>query len=456
MPLPPWITNSQRRYSALSDSQTTSSKTVLKPGAFLEEEPGMHDEVRRLQAADDGLFTRLREAMSKIDVAYVATYPPRECGIATFTKDLSTAIDKFLPFSRKIIVAMSRGDEIEQYPREVRFQIFDRSRDSHRAGADFINESSAHIVSLQHEYGIFGGPDGEWVLDFAERLRKPFVVTCHTVLFHPTPNQKRIIQELAALGGRFVVMVELGREILQDVYGIRPEMIALIPHGVPNVHRIPAEVVKRDLGIAGHEVVSTFGLINRGKGIEYAIQAIAEVRKHFPNVRYLVLGETHPGVRNFEGESYRQMLLGMMDELGLHDHVKFNNRFLSLRELVRYLSATDVYVTPYVNRDQIVSGTLAYALGCGRAIVSTRYLYAEEVLADGRGVLVDFRNPDELAKAIIKILGDPDFKESLERAAYKYGRRAAWFNVAVDYISLFREVLAEHAAVEAAGSGAPV
>lgn len=412
-----------------------------RPAAFVEEEPGMNAEFRRLESADSGLFGRLREAMNKIDVAYVATYPPRECGIATFTKDLSSAIDKFLPFSNKLIIAMSQGDEIEQYPREVRFQIFDRSKDSHRAGADFINESSARLVSLQHEFGIFGGPDGEYILDFAERLEKPLVITLHTVLFKPSENQKRIIQRLGEIAQSFVVMVKLGEDILKEVYGIPQEKIALIPHGVPNVHRVPADLVKRDLGIAGHEVVSTFGLISRGKGIQYGIQAMAEVRKKYPNVRYLVLGETHPGVRNLEGESYRQTLVNLLDELDLHDVVKFNNRFLSLRELVRYLSATDVYVTPYINKDQIVSGTLAYALGCGRAIVSTPYLYAEEVLADGRGVLTDFQDPDAMARAIIEILSNPELRASLESNAYRYGRRAAWFNVAVDYLSLFHHIL---------------
>lgn len=423
------------------DDLTKIRKRGPRPGTFIEDERGLNEEVGWLESSDKKLFRYLRETLNNIDVAYVTTFPPRECGIATFTRDLSSAIQKFMPFSRRIVVAMSKGDEIEQYPRDVRFQIFDRSQDSHRAGADFINESPASMVSLQHEFGIFGGPDGEYVLDFAERLAKPFVMTMHTVLYNPSPNQKRIIQRLGELSSSMVVMVKLGGEILQDVYGIPPEKIALIPHGVPNVHRIPADIVKRDLGLAGQDVVSTFGLISRGKGIEYAIQAIAEVRKRFPKVQYLVLGQTHPGVRSHEGESYRQKLTDLLDELDLHEHVKFNNRFLTLRELVRYLSATDVYVTPYVNRDQIVSGTLAYALGCGRAIVSTKYLYAEEVLGDGRGLLVDFCDPDAIARAIIEVLSDPVRRSEIETAAYRYGRRAAWFNVAVDYLSLFRRVL---------------
>lgn len=423
---------------------TKIKKNGPRPATFLEDEQrALTHEVGGLESTASPLFRHLREVMNKIDVAYVATYPPRECGIATFTRDLSSAIDKFLPFSNKSVLAMSRGDEIDQYPREVRLQIFDRSLDSHRAGADFINESSAKIVSLQHEFGIFGGPDGEYIIDFAERLNKPFVLTMHTVLYKPSPNQKRIIQRLGELADAVVVMVKLGKDILQDVYEIPSEKIALIPHGVPNVHRVPANLVKRDLGISGHEVVSTFGLISSGKGIEYGIQAIAEVRKKFPQVLYLVLGETHPVLRHQEGESYRQKLQRLIDELDLHEHVKFNNRFLTLRELVRYLSATDVYITPYINRDQIVSGTLAYALGCGRAIVSTNYLYAEEVLGKGRGIVTDTKDPDGMAEAIIRILSDASLRESLETAAYKYGRRAAWFNVAVDYLALFHSILME-------------
>jgi glycosyltransferase involved in cell wall biosynthesis len=215
----------------------------------------------------------------------------------------------------------------------------------------------------------------------------------------------------------------------------------MIQHGVPNVHRVSTAAVTRALGIADRKVLSTFGLINRGKGIEYAIEAMPRIVAKYPNVLYLVLGETHPGVRAWEGEAYRNELLDMVRRLKLENHVRFNNRFLSLDELVRYLCATDVYVTPYLNKDQIVSGTLAYALGCGKAIVSTPYLYAQEVLGEGRGVLVDFRSPDAVADAVIDLLEDPTKKERMESLAYKYGRRTAWFNVAIDYLDLFHRVL---------------
>lgn len=416
------------------------------------EEFALRDEVRWLKSEDIKLFQFLRESMNKIEPAYIATYPPSECGIATFTKDVVTSVAKYTPFSRPTVVAVKREHEIEPYERIVRFQILKEVRNSYLDAAKFLNESSVDIVSVQHEYGIYGGPDGEYVLDLVEALEKPAVATLHTVLQNPSPNQKRIIQELGRMCEVLIVMVKTGRQILLDVYGVDPRKVTVIPHGVPNVHRVSTASVKRALGIADKLILSTFGLINRGKGIEYVIQAMPKILERHPNAIYLVLGETHPGVRRHEGESYRNMLTDIIDKLGIHEYVRFNNRFLTLNELVRYLCATDVYITPYLNKDQIVSGTLAYALGCGKAIVSTPYLYAEEVLAEGRGLLVDFASPDSIAEAVNRILDDKDLKESLEAAAYRYGRRAAWFNVAVDYLELFHMILNRRKMIQKAGT----
>lgn len=410
-------------------------------GISIPEEFALRDEVRWLKSEDINLFRFLRESMNKIEPAYVATYPPSECGIATFTKDVVSSVAKYTPFSKPTVVAIKREHEIEPYERIVRSQILRENKQSYLDAAKALNESSIDIVSVQHEYGIYGGPDGEYVLDFMEALEKPIVVTLHTVLQRPGPNQKRIIQEMGRMCKAMIVMVKTGRQILLDVYDADPKKVTIIPHGVPNVHRVSAASVKKALGIADKSILSTFGLINRGKGIEYVIQAMPKILEKHPNVIYLVLGETHPGVRKHEGESYRNMLTDTINGLGIQEHVRFNNRFLALNELVRYLCATDVYVTPYLNKDQIVSGTLAYALGCGKAIVSTPYLYAEEVLSEGRGVLVDFESPDSIADTVNRILGDKETKESLESAAYRYGRRAAWFNVAVDYLGLFHVIL---------------
>lgn len=398
-------------------------------------------------SSDDGwkpedlkMFRFLRGVLNHIDLAYVATYPPQECGIATFTRDLATAISKYTPFSDPFVIAVGEVADIEQFPKIVRFQITKSDPESYIRAAELVNDSPVRGVSLQHEYGIFGGPDGEYVLKFVEKLKKPAIVTLHTVLFSPNPNQKRVVQELGRMCDALVVMVKMGKEMLINNYGISPHKIAMIPHGVPNVHRASAAAIKKTLGISDRPVISSFGLINRGKGIEYGIQAMPGIIKKYPNAMYLVLGETHPGVRHNEGESYRKELLQLVTDLGLEKNVRFNNRYLNLEELINYLCATDVYITPYINRDQIVSGTLAYALGCGKAIVSTPYLYAEEVLSGGRGLLVDFRNPDQLATAVSRILDDAVLREQMETRAYKYGRRAAWFNVAIDYLDLFHRL----------------
>ena len=405
------------------------------------EEFALRDEVRWLKSEDIRLFRLLRESMNKIEPAYVATYPPSECGIATFTRDVVTSVAKYTPFSKPTVAAIRREHEIEPYERIVRFQIFKENRDSYRDAAKFLNASPVDIVSIQHEYGIYGGADGEYVLDLLEDLEKPAVATMHTVLQNPSANQKRVVQEMIRLCEVAIVMVKTGRQILLDVYDVDPGKVTVIPHGVPNVHRVSAPSVKKALGMADKAIISTFGLINRGKGIEYVIQAMPRILEKHPNAVYLVLGQTHPGVRRYEGESYRNMLTDTISGLGIEQYVRFNNRFLALNEVVRYLCATDVYITPYLNKDQIVSGTLAYALGCGKAIVSTPYLYAEEVLAEGRGMLVDFESPDAIADVVNRILDDAKLKEGLETAAYRYGRRAAWFNVAVDYLGLFHRVL---------------
>lgn len=409
--------------------------------AFVPEEFALRDEVRWLKSEDLDLFSFIRQSMNKIEPAYVSTYPPSECGIATFCKDVATSVAKYTPFSRPTVIAVKREHEIEPYERVVRFQILKEDRQSYLDAAHYINDSSIDIISLQHEYGIFGGPDGEYVLDFLEALKKPAVATLHTVLHSPSPNQERITQEMGRLCDVLVVMVKTGRNILLDRYNVDPSKITIIPHGVPNVHRVSASKVKRALGMADRQIIATFGLISRGKGIEYVIKAMPKILEKYPNAIYLVLGETHPGVRKHEGESYRNMLTDIISELGIEDNVRFNNRFLSLSELVRYLCAADVYVTPYLSKDQISSGTLAYALGCGKATLGPPYLYAEEVLADGRGILIDFESPESVANTVIRVLDDKELKESMETAAYRYARRAAWFNVAISYLDLFDRVL---------------
>lgn len=397
-----------------------------------------------MRAPEDlSAFPYLRELLNRIDVCTLATYPPRECGIGTFTKDLVDAIQKFTPFSDMSIIAINEEGAIHQYGRRVRFVIRQDELETYHEAADWLNASSVSVLSIQHEYGIFGGEDGEYLLDFMARVRKPMVTTLHTVLTKPKDNQKRIIQSIFEKSDRVVAMVDVARDILAESYGVNTDKLRIVPHGVPNIRRIPTDQAKRALGLEGRQVISTFGLISRGKGIEYAIQAVAKVAKEFPNVLYLVLGQTHPVVRRLYGEEYRNHLLSLVRELGIQRNVSFENRYLTLDEIIAYLNASDVYVTPYLGPDQIVSGTLSYALGCGKAIVSTKYLYAKSVLGPGRGLLVDFADAESLADAILRILSDPQLRHNLEEEAFRYGRRTTWHNVAIDYLDIFREVLRE-------------
>lgn len=398
----------------------------------IEENNGWHPEDLRM-------FKFLRGVVNRIDIAYISTYPPQECGIATFTRDLSTAIEKYTPFSNPMVVAVTGNAEIQNFPGIVKYQIIKENHQSYLDAADMLNESDIWGVSLQHEYGIFGGRDGEYILDFLERLKKPVITTLHTVLFKPGDNQKRIVQRIGEMSSAVVVMVKIGKEMLINTYGLPESKIAVIPHGVPNVKQISIDEAKKSLGISNKHVMSTFGLISRGKGIEYAIKAMPRILEKHPDTIYLVLGETHPGVRHNEGESYRKELLQIVSDLGIEDNVRFNNKYLTIEELIQYLSATDIYVTPYINRDQIVSGTLAYALGCGKAIVSTKYLYAEEVLSNGKGLLVDFQNENEIATAVTAILDDPAMQKQMEIKSYAYGRESKWFNVAIEYLDLLHK-----------------
>lgn len=387
------------------------------------------------------MFQFLRKVMNRLDIAYVATYPPRECGIATFTQDLVHAIDKFTPFSEPKIIAINDNDSIYQYSDSVRYQIHQNNLASFLSAAEYINNSSIQVVSIQHEFGIYGGSDGEYLIPFMAAIKKPIVVTLHTVLPDPNPHQKEIIEEMFGYASNVITMIDKGKEILGDSYKVDIKKVRVVPHGVHNTPKLSVDRVKSILGIADRQVLSTFGLINQGKGIEYVIKALPEIVKKHPNVVYLVIGETHPNVRRYEGEKYRNELIALSRDLGVEENVRFNNRFLPLDELISHLAATDIYITPYLNKGQIVSGTLAYAIGCGKAIISTPYLYAEDVLGDGRGELVPFKDSQQMAEKVNAILEDPQEKARLENATYRYGRRTTWFNVAIDYLDIMDQLV---------------
>jgi polysaccharide biosynthesis protein PslF len=371
---------------------------------------------------------------------FLGSYPPRECGIATFTKDMVDAYDRAFGLASPVIAVDEPGADVRRYPLEVFGRIAEDQRESYAAAAQFVNEYPVDLVNNQHEYGLFGGEKGEWLVDFMRSLDKPVVLTLHTVLPEPDEAYLRVTRELCAHATKVVALSETGRGLLESSYGIDPSLLEVIHHGVPDVPFQDTSAAKASFGIGQRTVISTFGLISRGKGLEYAIEAIRGVVKRHPETLYLILGETHPVVRRREGESYRESLHAMIHELGLHYNVQLVDKYLDFDEVVSYLAATDIYLTPYLNPAQIVSGTLAYAVGCGKAIVSTPYLYAQELLAHNRGFLCQFRDAASITARLNMLLDDPSLRRATERRAYRFGRQMTWPHVAAEYGELFSEL----------------
>ena len=373
-------------------------------------------------------------------IAYVSTYPPRECGIANYTKDLVDAIDGLHEFKSSVVIAINEKGGIYKYDRRVRFQIERDSVDDYVQAVRYVNLSEVDLINLQHTFGLFGGEWGEYINSFLEDLQKPVVTTLHTIVPNFGPTAQTVLESIAYHSASIVVMTTTALQLLKS-YNIKREKIDVIPHGCPDVPFVTSERPKTSLGLRNRIVLSTFGLINRRKGIQHAIRALPSLVKKEPRILYLIIGETHPEVRKTEGERYRKRLMRLVDELQLGKHVRFYNRFIPKRELIRYLQATDIYITPYVGRNQISSGTLVYALGTGKAIISTPYLHAEEALADGRGLLCKFRSPSSIAECINRLIEDTELRFSLERKAYAYSRNFTWPKVAEKYAKLFNHLL---------------
>jgi len=385
----------------------------------------------------------LAESERKVRVIYISSYIPRECGIATFTKDLTSSINVLNPRCLAEIIAVNPPGIRYDYPWEVKFRFDQEDWSTYEAAAQYINQSSAEIVCLEHEYGLYGGIGGEMIVKFARMINKPLVTTFHTVLSTPYEKWKHreIIHELAKESEAVAVMVHAAADRLVNIYGVDQNKIVVIPHGVPDMPFLSEPEGKGRLRLKDDMVLSTFGLISKWKGIEYVLQALPEIAKKVPNITYLVLGETHPVVRRKEGELYRRKLQSLVRKLGIQDHVRFENRYLSLDEIVMYLQATDLYVTPYLNMEQITSGTLAYAVGAGLACISTPYIYAQELLDGNRGLLVDAENPKAIAQAVIKLATEPRLRESIRSEAYLYGRQMTWHNVALQHLDLFSSII---------------
>lgn len=376
-------------------------------------------------------------------IAFIGNYLPRHCGIATFTTDLCEAMAAEYAGTTCIALPVNDREDGYAYPARVRFELTEKDIDSYHRAADFLNINNVNLVSLQFEYGIFGGRAGSHILALLRQLRMPIVTTLHTILRDPDPDQRRVFQEVAGLSDRLAVMSDRGAEFLREVYAVSPEKIDQIPHGIPDVPFVDPSFHKDLFGVEGKLVLLSFGLLSANKGIENVIAALPKIVARYPNVVYIILGVTHPHVIQSEGETYRLSLQWLAQEKGVEGHVIFYNRFVSLVELVEFIGAADIYITPYLNAAQIVSGTLAYTLGAGKAVISTPYWYAEEMLADGRGALVPFQDPEALADQVIDLLDNEAKRHAMRKRAYLYGREMIWPKVARRYMESFERARTE-------------
>ncbi len=373
-------------------------------------------------------------------IAFIGNSLPRRCGIATFTTDLQSAIELTNPDLATGIVAMSDAGWNYDYPSSVLFTVHDQEFTDYIRAADFLNSQQFDMVSLQHEFGIFGGEAGGNIITLLSRLRMPVVTTFHTVLERPKASQRSVMGQIIALSAKIVVMAEKGRDLLQSVYGVSPDKIEVIPHGIPDVAFADPDKAKAELGFAGKPVILTFGLLSPNKGIEVMIDAMPHIIERCENAVYVVLGATHPNLARDRGEHYRESLLNRAKELGIEDHVILLDQFVDQATLLKFITMCDVYVTPYLTEAQMTSGTLAYSFGLGKAVVSTPYWHAQELLADGQGVLVPFGAVDVTGREVADLLTDDVRRNAMRHTAYSRSRSMTWAMTAIRYLDVFQSV----------------
>jgi len=371
-----------------------------------------------------------------LNIAFLSTCPPRECGLATFTQDLIDAIDVTGVVKTNFIAV--NNDKHREYSSKVIYEINQNTQKDYTELAQKLNHSDIDLLVIEHEFGIYGGDHGDYILDLLDNINIPVITTLHTILKKPNDKQKLIINALGKKSTKIVTMAKTTKKLLKTVYGISLDKIEVIHHGVP-FKLVPTRLsLKKQFGYAGKQVISTFGLLSPGKGIEYAIEAISKVSSVNNNILYLILGKTHPDQKN---EAYREMLQALVIKYHLEKNVKFVNAYLTKDEIIQYLQMSDIYMTPYLSKDQAVSGTLAYAVGYGRAIVSTPYLYAKEMLSEERGLLADFEDADSLARGLNIILQNPEQKTKIEKNTMKLGKTMYWPIVAKHYTDVFFKIM---------------
>ncbi len=376
-------------------------------------------------------------------IVFIGNYLPRICGIATFTTDLLNSIKEVTPQTDCWAIALNDNPEGYEYSNQVRFEINQNQLSDYKLASEFLNMNRVDLICLQHEYGIFGGPSGSNIIGLLSNLKMPVITTLHTVLSKPTQDQKDVLIKIANISDKLIVMSQKAIEILKKVYNIPKNKITFIHHGTPDNPFTDSNYYKDHFGVEGKKVILTFGLLSQNKGIEYAIMAMPEILKKHPDVVYIILGKTHPHVLKNEGESYRLKLQQLSNKLGVSENIIFQNRFVNINELSEFLGMADIYITPYLNEEQITSGTLIYAMSTGKATISTPYWYAKEMLDDDRGILIPFKDPKAIAEKINYLLDNEIEFHAIRKRAYLYCRNAIWKEVAQSYLNIFSEVKIE-------------
>lgn len=386
-------------------------------------------------------MTNLKKLTRPVRALYISTYIPRKCGIATFTKDLTNAINLLNPLALAEIAAVdNKISESLRYPHEVKYRIRQEVKEDYDEVAKYVNETGAvDIVVIQHEFGIFGGENGDFIMELVDKLQKPLVVTLHTVLEKPTPKMKEIIKGLGKKAQYLIVMLEAAGQMLVKKYHVDRRKVVVIPHGVPDFPKMTDG--KKKLGLEGKVVMTSANLVSQSKGLEYVIAAMPGIIKEIPELVYLVVGETHPVVKSTEGEKYRNRLKKMARDLNLGRHVRFVNKYLPLQKLIAYVGASDIYITPYLDPQQAASGSLAYAIGAGKVCVSTPYLYAREMFEQGCGYLIPFSDSQAIATTVIDTWKNRQGRIECEGKAYDLGRTMTWYYVGHQYYHLLQHAL---------------
>ena len=368
--------------------------------------------------------------MKKERIGFLSTYPPRECGIATFTQDLIRGLKQNNQLQPQVFAI---SDHTYSYDNDVLFELAQHNAKDYAATAEYINDSSMKAIVIEHEYGIFGGDDGEYVLYLTDAVYKPVITTLHTVLPNPSPSQFHVLQQLCKRSDKVIAMSQNSKQILQEVYQIDPDKVAVLHHGVPSISLPSREALKKKMNLQNKTIISTFGLLAPGKGLEYGIEAAGIAAQKHPELVYYIIGKTHPVIQKQHGEAYREKLQQLVRARGLDHNVRFINKYLSKQEIMQWLKMSDLYMTPYLGKDQAVSGTLAYAVGSGRVIISTPYSYATEMLASNRGMLAEFEDAISLAQCITHLLDNPDLRKTMEENTLTLGKTMSWQNVASDF-----------------------